>query len=214
MAAVGVHDVVGGATHADRAGDAHRQRAGSVERIVGAGTAIHATGLDGRVGRTHDFGAIAANHRRHANVKQLGQRAIAIRRGARTHRVKHHRDAARPGGGQRQLHALHPVRIKRADVEHQRLRDTGHVGHLLVRMRHHRRSACSQQHIGAEAHYHQIGDVMHERAGAAHGLNVFPQLLRAKGNVMPHELPLLPQPCRTFPGSHHLHRAHARGLLQ
>ena len=31
-----------------------------------------------------------------------------------------------------------------------------------------------KQHIGAEAHYHQIGDVMHERAGAAHGLNVFP----------------------------------------
>ena len=180
VAAAGVQNVVGLAAYANRAARVCGQCAGSGNSIARAGAAIYATGLGAGLrkvkgfGGADDFRAVAPNYRWRACTQQCSNGLVAVGRSACAYGVEHHGYAARIGGGQRQLHALHPVRIKRAYVQNQRLGNTSHIGHLFVGMRHNRRCTRCQQHVGVKVDNHQIGDVVYQRVGCAYSLYVGP----------------------------------------
>ena len=179
-ALAGVKNVVDRTADTDRAAGARQQRLRSAQRIAGCRTAVNAARLNGGPGHAHDLGRIAADHRGWGDGQQLFQRLVAVRRGTSTHRVQHRGNAALRGRRQRQLHAANPVRIERANVEHQRLGDSHHVAHFLMRMRHHRRGASGQQHVGVEVDDDQVGDAVHQRRALTHGQHIGPEVCGRK----------------------------------
>ena len=132
-----IQNMVGFTTDADGALRAHGQSLGRTQGIVGVGAAVHTTGFDGSIGRAHDFRTVATDHGRMTSGQQRFQSLVPIGRGTCAHGVEHNRYTAGFGGHHGQSHALNPIGLECADVQHQSLGDANHVLHLLVGMSHH-----------------------------------------------------------------------------
>ncbi len=72
-----------------------------------------------------------------------------------------------------ELHCVDPLGLQRADVEHERPRDTDHFLDFLARVRHYRQRADAEGGVGGLVHHDVVGYAVDERFDLAYLCQVF-----------------------------------------
>ncbi len=133
------------------------------------GSGIHAFGVGLGPGYGQQFGGIGADHVGLYLPYQLPGGFGPQPGGSRAYRIEHNRDAPPPRRSTGQEHGLDPGIGQSTDIDHQGIRDTHHLLHLITGMCHDRRCTHGQQDIGRKMHDHIIGDVVDQGVFCPYG---------------------------------------------
>jgi len=144
------------------------QHAGGVDGVLGGIDALRTPPTAAPTGQSKNLRGVAADERRGGVCEQARGDLGAPDEPAHPDRVEYPRGAGRRGGADRAVHRGHRRLLRRAEVDQDRIGDSGERPGFLRVVDHRRARANREQDVRRPLGHDDVGQALHQRGVPAH----------------------------------------------